>query len=108
MNSTAEREAPPTDETHPDPRPGHVRVHVDYISADHPIQRDFAESTLLSAVKEWARREFVPNPPSDKAFYLVDEKTGHRFSEREEQESLKTLGYKHVAHFRLNEEQIAG
>jgi hypothetical protein len=108
MSTTVERSAPPKGEMKTDPARDHVRVHVDYISADHPIQRDFPETAQLSEIKQWAQQEFVPHPPSDKTFYLVDERTGHRFTESEEQKSLGALGYKHAAHFRLNEEQVAG
>ncbi len=85
-----------------------VNVHCDYISADEPIHQKFPSSTLLIAVKDWARAEFVPNPPSDKTFYLNDDKTRHRFTPEEEQQSLSQLGYRREAKFRLNEEQIAG
>jgi hypothetical protein len=85
-----------------------VVVHVDYISADEPIQSKFPPNTLLGAVKDWARQQFVPNPPSDKAYYLNDDKTRHRFTPAEEQKSLADLGYEHTAHFRLNEEQASG
>lgn len=90
-------------------KPAHdVQVHVDYISADEPIHRKFPPDTTIAAVKQWAREQFVPQPPSDKAYYLNDDKTRHRFTADEEQRTLAHLGYEHVAHFRLNEEQAAG
>lgn len=86
-----------------------VQVHCDYISADGPIHRKFDTDTTLAIVKDWARSMFVPNPPSDKAYYLNDDKTRHRFTEQEEQQSLAQLGYEHGAvHLRLNEEQASG
>lgn len=86
-----------------------VQVHCDYISADDPIHRKFSTDTVLSIVKEWARAEFVPNPPSDKAYYLNDDKTRHRFTAEEEQRTLAQLGYEHgPVHLRLNEEQASG
>lgn len=85
-----------------------VQVHMDYISADDPIHQKFPDTALLAAVKEWARGIFVPEPPSDKAFYVTDDKTRHRFTPEEELRSLNALGYEHVAHLRLNEEQISG
>jgi len=85
-----------------------VEVHCDYISADEPIKRRFPSSTILGEVKEWARGEFVPNPPSDKAYYLSDDKSRHRFTADEEKQTLEQLGYKHEAKLRLNEEQAAG
>jgi len=85
-----------------------VEVHCDYISADEPIKRKFPSSTVLAEVKEWARGEFVPNPPSDKAYYLSDDKSRHRFTTEEETQSLDQVGYKHEAKLRLNEEQAAG
>jgi hypothetical protein len=88
--------------------PGEILVHVDYISADEPIHRRFPETARLSEVKEWARSVFVPNPPSDKTFYMTDDKTRHRFTAQEEGETLAQLGYTHEAHLRLNEEQISG
>jgi hypothetical protein len=95
--------------TKPDEKPAHdVEVHVDYISADEPIHRKFSPETLLGAVKQWAREQFVPNPPSDKAYYLNDDKTRHRFISEEELHTLAQLGYEHSAHFRLNEEQASG
>src|SRR5689334_14543929 len=88
---------------------GHdVNVHCDYISADEPIHRKFPADTVLSGVKQWAREQFVPTPPSDKAYYLNDDKTRHRFTEDEEKRTLSQLGYDHIAHFRLNEEQASG
>ena len=86
-----------------------VQVHCDYISADEPIHRKFSTGTVLAVVKEWARTEFVPNPPSDKAYYLNDDKTRHRFTAEEEQQTLAQLGYERGAvHLRLNEEQASG
>jgi len=85
-----------------------VQLHVDYISADEPIHRKFPSDTILAAVKQWAREQFVPHPPSDKAYYLNDDKTRHRFTPEEEQRTLAHLGYEHSAHFRLNEEQASG
>jgi hypothetical protein len=85
-----------------------VAVKCDYISADDPIHRKFPPATLLAAVKQWAREEFVPNPPSDKAYYLNDDKSRHRFTAEEEQKTLAQLGYRQSAHFRLNEEQASG
>jgi len=57
-----------------------VEVHCDYISADEPIKKKFPSSSTLVEVKKWAREEFVPNPPSDKVYYLSDDKTRHRFT----------------------------
>lgn len=92
-----------------DDRPAQdVTVKCDYISADAPIHRKFPPTTLLAVVKQWAREEFVPNPPSDKTYYLNDDKTRHRFTAEEEQQTLAQLGYKQSAHFRLNEEQASG
>lgn len=93
-----------------DEKEGHggVQVHVDYISADEPIHDSFAPDTKLIAVKDWARARFVPNPPSDKTYYLNDDKSRHRFTTDEEQKTLEQLGYTHIAHFRLNEEQVSG
>jgi hypothetical protein len=88
--------------------PDEVQVHVDYISADEPIHRKFAVTSALTEVKAWAQGVFVPNPPSDKTFYLSDDKTRHRFTAEEEARSLGELGYTHVAHLRLNEEQVSG
>ncbi len=85
-----------------------IEVHCDYISADKPIKRKFAPSTPLSDVKEWAKAEFVPNPPSDKAYYLSDDKTRHRFTSDEERLTLEQLGYKNEAKLRLHEEKVAG
>ena len=85
-----------------------VEVHCDYISADEPIKRKFPSSTPLVEVKDWARGEFVPNPPSDKVYYLSDDKTRHRFTADEETRTLEQLGYEHQAKLRLNEEQAAG
>jgi len=85
-----------------------VQVHVDYISADEPVHRKFPADTVLSEVKKWAREHFAPNPPSNRNFYLNDDKTRHRFTADEEQETLAELGYEHSAHLRLNEEQISG
>lgn len=85
-----------------------VEVHVDYIGADDKVRRKFPQTAVLAEVKQWAREQFVPNPPSDKAYYLVDDKTRHRFTEAEEQETLLALGYEHKADLRLTEEQIAG
>src|SRR5690242_10279535 len=88
---------------------GHdVQVHVDYISADEPIHRKFPQATQLVVVKTWAREQFVPHPPSDKTYYLNDEKTRHRFTAAEEEQTLAQLGYTHSAHLRLNEEQVSG
>jgi hypothetical protein len=90
-------------------KPAHdIQVLVDYISADEPIHEKFPPETTIAAVKQWAREQFVPQPPSDKAYYLNDDKTRHRFTADEEQRTLAQLGYEHVAHFRLNEEQAAG
>lgn len=85
-----------------------VQVHVDYISADEPIHRKFSPETTIAAIKQWAREQFVPQPPSDKAYYLNDDKSRRRFTAEEEQRTLAQLGYEHAAHFRLNEEQAAG
>jgi hypothetical protein len=85
-----------------------VEVHCDYISADEPIKRKFPSSTPLLEVKDWARSEFVPNPPSDKVYYLSDDRTRHRFTADEEKQTLEQLGYEHQAKLRLNEEQAAG
>jgi hypothetical protein len=85
-----------------------VQVHVDYISADNPIHRKFPPTTQLLVVKTWAQQTFVPHPPSDKAYYLNDDKTRRRFTTEEEQKTLADLGYTHVAHLRLNEEQVSG
>ena len=90
-------------------KPAHdVQVHVDYISADEPIHRKFPPNTTIAAIKQWAREQFVPQPPSDKAYYLNDDKTRHRFTTEEEQQTLAQRGYENAAHFRLNEEQAAG
>lgn len=90
-------------------KPAHdVQVHVDYISADEPIHRKFSAETTIAAVKQWAREQFVPLPPSDKAYYLNDDKTRHRFTAEEEQQTIAQRGYEQVAHLRLNEEQAAG
>jgi len=91
-----------------DKRAHDVAVKCDYISADEPIHRKFPPATLLAAVKQWAREELVPNPPSDKAYYLNDDKSRHRFTAEEEQKTLVQLGYQHNAHLRLNEEQASG
>lgn len=93
---------------HDEKRAHDVAVQCDYISADEPIHRKFPPTTLLAAVKQWARDEFVPNPPSDKAYYLNDDKSRHHFTTEEEQKTLAHLGYKHSAHLRLNEEQASG
>lgn len=85
-----------------------VQVHVDYISADEPIHQAFSPDTLLTVVKQWAREILVPHPPSDKTYYLNDDKTRHRFTAAEEQQTLTQLGYEHDAHLRLNEEQASG
>ena len=85
-----------------------IEVHCDYLGADDPINRKFGESTLLSEVKQWAREQFVPSPPSDKAYFLNDDKTRHRFTAGEEEMSLVALGYKHKADLRLTEEQLSG
>ncbi len=85
-----------------------VEVHCDYISADEPIKKKFPSSSTLVEVKKWAREEFVPNPPSDKVYYLSDDKTRHRFTSEEEQRTLEQAGYKNQAKLRLNEEQAAG
>lgn len=86
-----------------------VQVHCDYISADEPIHERFPAGTVLAVVKNWARETFVPNPPSDKAYYLNDDKTRHRFTSEEELRTLAMLGYERGAvHFRLNEEQASG
>jgi hypothetical protein len=90
-------------------KPAHdVQVHVDYISADEPIHEKFPPETTIAAIKQWAREQFVPQPPSDKAYYLNDDKTRHRFTADEEQQTLAQRGYENAAHFRLNEEQAAG
>jgi hypothetical protein len=85
-----------------------IEVHCDYLGADDPIKRKFGESTLLSEVRQWAREHFVPSPPSDKAYFLNDDKTRHRFTAEEEAMSLVALGYKHKADLRLTEEQLSG
>lgn len=85
-----------------------VSVTCDYISADEPIHQKFPGTTLLAAVKQWAREKFVPHPPSDKAYYLNDDKSRHPFTPAEEQSTLVELGYREVAHLRLNEEQASG
>jgi hypothetical protein len=85
-----------------------VEVHCDYLGADDPIKRKFPQTAKLAEVKQWARESFVPHPPSDKAYYLNDDKTRHRFTAEEEQKSLLALGYEHQAKLRLNEEQVAG
>ncbi len=85
-----------------------VNVVCDYLSADDPIERRFPATTELKHVKKWARETFVPNPPSDKAFYLSDDKTRHRFTDAEEHETLAKLGFHHHAHLRLHEEQVSG
>ena|SRR5438034_2714170 len=85
-----------------------VEVHCDYISADKPIKKKFSSSATVAEVKKWAREEFVPNPPSDKIYYLSDEKTRHRFTDAEELQTLEQVGYKNEAKLRLNEEQAAG
>ena len=85
-----------------------VEVHCDYLGADEKIRRKFPQTALLAEVKQWARETFVPNPPSDKASFLNDDKTRHRFTEEEEQRSLLAMGYEHKADFRLSEEQVAG
>jgi hypothetical protein len=97
-----------------DTRPGEdgsrdtIIVSVDYLGADEPIHRRFPQGELLGDVKRWAQEKFVPTPPPDKAFYLVDDRREHRFSPEEERESLQSLKYEHKAAFRLVEEQIAG
>ena len=88
--------------------PQQVEVHCDYLAADDKIRAKFAQSTRLIEVKAWARAEFVPNPPSDKAYYLNDDKSRHRFTPEEEQKTLLDLGYQHKADLRLNEEQASG
>jgi hypothetical protein len=85
-----------------------VEVHCDYLGADEPIKRKFPQAAKLVEVKLWARETFVPHPPSDKAYYLNDDKTRHRFTAEEEQKSLLALGYEHEAKLRLNEEQASG
>jgi len=85
-----------------------VEVHCDYISADKPIHEKFSPDASIADVKTWAREQFVPNPPSDKIYYLNDDKTRRRFTQEDETKSLVALGYEHVAHFRLNEEQWSG
>lgn len=85
-----------------------VVVECDYLGADDPIERTFASTTVLGEVKEWAKGKFVPVPPSDKTYYLNDDKTRHRFTAEEEQRTLESLGYEHEAEFRLNEEQMSG
>ncbi len=85
-----------------------VEVHCDYLGADEKIRRKFPQTALMGEVKQWAREQFAPNPPSDKAYYLVDDKTRHRFTEEEERRTLLTLGYEHKADLRLAEEQVAG
>lgn len=85
-----------------------VEVHCDYLGADEAIRRKFPQTALMADVKKWARQTFVPNPPSDKAYYLNDDKTRRRFTEEEEQKSLLAMEYEHKADFRLSEEQIAG
>jgi len=100
------RDHPGSDKRHDEPE--QVNVVCDYLSADDVIERIFPANTELRRVKEWAREVFVPNPPSDKAFFLSDDKTRHRFTESEEQKTLAQLGYSHQAHLRLHEEQVAG
>jgi hypothetical protein len=85
-----------------------VEVHCDYLGADDAVKRKFLESASLSEVKSWAREHFVPNPPSDKAYFLNDDKTRHRFTQEEEAMSLQALGYHHKADLRLSEEQLSG
>ena len=85
-----------------------VEVHVDYISADEPIHRKFPAAATLLEVKTWARTQFVPNPPSNKTYYLSDDKTRRRFTTEEEALTLEQAGYKHEARLRLNEEQVSG
>ncbi len=85
-----------------------IEVHCDYLGADEPIKRKFVESALLSEVKQWAREHFVPSPPSDKAYFLNDDKTRHRFTAEEENMSLAALGFRHKADLRLTEEQLSG
>lgn len=85
-----------------------VLVSVDYLGADEPIHRRFPQTALLGEVKVWAQEKFVPTPPPDKAFYLVDDKREHRFSLEEERKTLHDLKYEHTATLRLVEEQIAG
>lgn len=97
-----------TSEKHGDKNETMIEVHCDYLGADDPIKRKFGESTLLLEVKRWAREDFVPSPPSDKAYFLNDDKTRHRFTADEEGMSLVALGYKHKADLRLTEEQLSG
>ena len=104
--TTATDSAKATDK--PDHGGGLVQVHCDYLSADEPIHRAFSSTATLGEVKDWARGQFVPNPPSDKTYYLSDEKTRKRFNSEEEKETLAEAGYEHEAKFRLGEEQIAG
>jgi hypothetical protein len=85
-----------------------VHVPVDNISADEPSHAAFSHETTSASLKQWARERFISNPPSDKAYYLNDDKSRHRFTTEEELQTLGQLGYDHVAHFRLNEEQAAG
>jgi hypothetical protein len=85
-----------------------IQVSVDYISADDAIHQKFNATALLSEVKTWARGVFVPLPPSDKAYYLNDDKSRHRFTTEEEGQTLQQLEYKGGAHLRLNEEQASG
>lgn len=85
-----------------------VLVSVDYLGADEPIHGRFPQSALLGEVKAWAQGRLVPNPPADKAFYLVDDQREHRFSAEEERRTLRELQYLHKAQLRLVEEQLAG
>ena len=90
------------------PRDKKVKVTCDYLGADEPLTREFLQSTLLGAVKQWARGEFVPVPPSDKAYFIINDKTRHRFTDEEEHRSLLALGFDHKAELRLGEEQKSG
>ena len=85
-----------------------VEVHCDYLGADEKIRRKFPQSARLAEVKKWARQTFVPNPPSDKAYFLSDDKSRRRFTDEEEQKTLLAMGYEHKADLRLTEEQISG
>lgn len=85
-----------------------VKVTCDYLSADEPIERLFLATDALTDVKAWALSVFVPHPPSDKTYWLSDDKTRQRFTTAQERETLAQLGYKHEAHLRLHEEQVSG
>ena len=90
------------------PRGAKVKVTCDYLGADEPLTREFPQSALLHEVKDWAREKFVPVPPSDKAYFIINDKTRHRFTDEEEHRSLLALGFEHKADLRLGEEQKSG